>query len=240
MEGHQIESRRFKATLEFLAGWASSCCSPRLRFSGHANNSNSFVIRNARLFDGHKVLGQADVWVQEGKIQAVGKDLKVPSDLKVVDGSGDTLLPGLIDSHTHAWGDALKEAEIFGVTTELDMFTDVKFMQPTRKDQAEGKDLDWADLRSAGTLATAPGGHGTEYGIQIPTLTAPAEAQAWVDARIAEGSDYIKIVVDDASAYGGHRPTLSMETVKALVEAAHKRGKLDSGPHRQTSRMPEP
>jgi hypothetical protein len=47
-----------------------------------------------------------------------------------------------------------------------------------------------------------------------------------VDARIAEGSDYIKIVIDDASAYGGHRPTLDNETLKALIDAAHKRGKL--------------
>jgi len=220
-------SPRFKATLRVL-GWMGfyALLSAPAFFVGHASNSNGFVIRNARVFDGRKVFGQADVLVQDGKIQAVGKNLKAPSDIKVIAASGDTLLPGLIDSHTHAWGDALKEAEIFGVTTELDMFTDVKFMQQTKKEQAAGKDLDQADLRSAGTLATAPGGHGTEYGITIPTLTSPAEAQAWVDARIAEGSDYIKIVVDDASAYGGHRPTLSMETVKALVEAAHKREKL--------------
>ena len=112
------------------------------------------------------------------------------------------------------------------MTTELDMFTDVKYMQQTKKEQAEGKDLDLADLRSAGTLATAPGGHGTEYGIPIPSLSSPSEAQAWVDARIAEGSDYIKIVIDDASAYGSHRPTLDQQTLKALIEAAHKRGKL--------------
>ena len=61
---------------------------------------------------------------------------------------------------------------------------------------------------------------------EIPTLSAPSEAQAWVDARIAEGSDYIKIVIDDFSAYGGHRPTLNKETLKAVIDAAHKRGKL--------------
>jgi imidazolonepropionase-like amidohydrolase len=195
-------------------------------FPASANAGNSFVIRHARVFDGHNVLKNTDVWVEDGKIKSVGKDLKVSSDVKTIDGTGDTLIPGLIDSHTHAWGDALKEAEIFGVTTELDMFTDVKFMQQTKKEQAEGKDLDQADLRSAGSLATTPGGHGTEYGIQVPTLTAPAEAQAWVDARIVEGSDYIKIIYDDASAYGGHRPTLSKETMKAVIEAAHKRGKM--------------
>ncbi len=191
-----------------------------------AGGPSGFVVRNALVFDGHKSLGQSDVWVENGKIKAVGKNLKVPSDIRVVDGSGDTLLPGLIDSHTHAWGTALKDAEIFGVTTELDMFTDVKYVQQTKKELAEGKDLDLADLRSAGTLATAPGGHGTEYGIQIPTLSSPSEAQAWVDARVAEGSDYIKIVVDDASAYGNHRPTLDRQTLKALIDAAHKRGKL--------------
>ena len=192
----------------------------------HADSANSFVIRNARVFDGSRLLGQSDVWVSNGNIKAVGKNLKVPADVKVVDAYGDTLLPGLIDAHTHAWGDALKRAQIFGVTTELDMFTDVSYMQQTKKDQAEGRHLDQADLRSAGTLATAPGGHGTEYGITIPTLSTPAEAQDWVDARVAEGSDYIKIVLDDGSAYGLHRPTLNKETLTAVIEAAHKDGKM--------------
>jgi imidazolonepropionase-like amidohydrolase len=195
-------------------------------FVAKASNGNAFVVRHARVFDGHNLLANYDVWVENGRIKSLGKELKVPSDVKVIDATGDTLLPGLIDSHTHAWGDALKEAEIFGVTTELDMFTDVKYMQQEKKNQAEGKDLDMADLLSAGTLATAPGGHGTEYGMPIPTLSTPVEAQAWVDARIAEGSDYIKIVYDDASAYGGHRPTLSKETLKAVIDAAHKRGKM--------------
>ena len=224
----QMKSQKLAATLK-IVGWIGFCLllTPPSIFLASADSDHSgFVIRHARVFDGHKVFSQADVWVDGGKIKAIGKDLKVPSDVKVVDATGDTLLPGLIDAHTHAFGDALKEAEIFGVTTELDMFTDVKYMQQVKKDQAENRDLDLADLRSAGTLATAPGGHGTEYGIQIPTLSTPAEAQGWVDARIAEGSDYIKIVIDDASAYGGHRPTLDKETLKALVDAAHKRGKL--------------
>ena len=222
-----MKSKRFLATLRVL-GWMAFfflLSAPAIILADQ-DHSNSFVIRGARVFDGHKVIGQADVWVDSGKIKAVGKSLKVPSNVRAIGAAGDTLLPGLIDAHTHAWGDALKEAEIFGVTTELDMFTSLQFMQPTKKHQAEGKDLDQADLFSAGSLATAPGGHGTEYGIPVPTLTSPSEAQAWVDARIAEGSDYIKIIVDDASAYGSHRPTLSIETVKALIDAAHKRGKL--------------
>jgi imidazolonepropionase-like amidohydrolase len=191
-----------------------------------AGNGTSFLIRNARVFDGHKVLPPSDVWLESGKIRAVGRQLKVPSGVKVVDAAGDTLIPGLIDSHTHVWGNALKKAVIFGVTTELDMFTDVRFMQPIKEAQAEGKSLDRADLFSAGSLATAPGGHGTEYGVLVPTLSSALEAQAWVDARIAEGSDYIKIIVDDGSTYGSRQPTLDMETVKALIHAAHQRGRL--------------
>jgi imidazolonepropionase-like amidohydrolase len=222
-----MNSRRFLPTLKVL-GWIAfySLLSAPAVILASPDDGNSFVIRNARVFDGHAVLEKSDVWIENGKIKAVGADLKVPSSVKAVDAAGDTLLPGLIDAHTHAWGDALKQAEIFGVTTELDMFTAVKYMQQTKKDQADGRLLDLADLRSAGTLATAPGGHGTEYGIPIPTLSTPAEAQAWVDARIAEGSDYIKIVIDDASAYGGHRPTLDNATLKALIDAAHKRGKI--------------
>lgn len=222
-----MKSGKFAVTLRVLGriGFCLLLCAPAV-WGADISNSSSFVIRNARVFDGRKTLGQPDVWIAGGKIKAIGRSLKTPTDLKVIDGSGATLLPGLIDAHTHAWGTALKEAEIFGVTTEFDMFTDAKYMQQIKKEQADGKDVDFADLRSAGTLATALGGHGTEYGMTIPTLSSPAEAQAWVDARVAEGSDYIKIIVDDASAYGGHRPTLNKETVKALIDAAHKRGKM--------------
>jgi len=222
-----MNSRRFAATLRVLAwmGFYLLLSAPAI-FITRADSGNSFVVRRARVFDGQKVLEQTDVWVDGGKINAVGKSLKTPPGLKVIDASSDTLLPGLIDSHTHTWGDALKEAEMFGVTTELDMFTSVEFMQKTKKEQSEGKNLDRADLFSAGSLATAPGGHGTEYGIPVPTLTSPGEAQVWVDARIAEGSDYIKIIVESGT-YGRHDiPTLNRATTKAIIAAAHARGKL--------------
>jgi imidazolonepropionase-like amidohydrolase len=195
---------------------------PRPQAAGSAN----FIITNVRIFDGHKIIARGSVWVEAGRIKAVGAAVKAPASVRVIDGAGDTLLPGLIDAHTHAWGDALKEALVFGVTTELDMFTDHKYAAQERSAQAAGKDLDLADLRSAGTLVTAPGGHGTEYGIAIPTITKPEDAQAFVDARIAEGSDYIKIISDDGSAYGRVMPTVSKEIIAAIVTAAHKRGKL--------------
>jgi imidazolonepropionase-like amidohydrolase len=143
-----------------------------------------------------------------------------------VSGAGKMLIPGLIDAHVHAYPEnALAESLALGVTTDLDMFNDMRLVKARRADLAGGKSQG-ADLYSSGTLATTPHGHGTEYGIAIPTLTKPDEAQAWVDARIAEGSDYIKIILDDGSTYGTQIPTLDTATLKALVVAAHARGKL--------------
>lgn len=189
-------------------------------------DARTFVIRRARVFDGDKFLPATDVSVESGLIKAVGKNLKVAAGTKEIDASGDTLLPGLIDSHTHTWGNALEQALIFGVTTELDMFSDPKFDADVRKREAAGQNLNAADLRSSGTLVTSPKGHGTEYGIPIPTLASAADAQSFVDARIAEGSDYIKIIYDDGSAYGSSIPTLTKEALAAVIVAAHNRKKM--------------
>jgi imidazolonepropionase-like amidohydrolase len=187
------------------------------------------VIEHVRVFDGTRLIADTNVVVEGGMIGAMGATVARPAGAEVVDGKGKTLLPGLIDSHTHTIGAAsLEQAPIFGVTTDLDMFTDPRMAADVKKQQKEGKLANYADLRSAGYLATAPGGHGTEYGLKVPTLTQPDEAQAWVDARIAEGSDYIKAIYDDAIEYGvgKPRPTLSKATLKALADATHKHGKL--------------
>jgi len=189
-------------------------------------SGRSIVIKNVRIFDGSTVIPTGAVIIEGAKIKSVGKTADPPDGAEIIDGTGHTLLPGLIDSHTHAFGAALKQAVMFGVTTELDMFSDYRTAAQMRKDQAEGKATDRADLFSAGTLVTAPGGHGTEYGMKIPTITAPGEAQAFVDARIDEGSDYIKIVYDDGKSYGLNNPTVSKETMAAVIASAHKRGKL--------------
>jgi len=184
------------------------------------------LFRNARVFDGTRVLETTDVLVRDGRIVRVGKGIAAPDGAEVVDAAGKTLLPGLIDAHTHAWADALEQALMFGITTELDQFTNQQMAATMRTEQKAGNVATRADLFSAGTLVTAPKGHGTEYGMEIPTITAPAEAQGFVDARIAEGSDWIKIVYDDGKTYGMNTPTVGKETMRAVITAAHKRGKL--------------
>jgi imidazolonepropionase-like amidohydrolase len=193
------------------------------------STSRPILIEHVRVFDGTRVLENSSVLVEGGIVRSVAANIPRPTDATVMDGTGKTLLPGLIDAHTHTIVETLlQQAPVFGVTTDLDMFTDPATAARIKKEQREGKLLDYADLRSAGYLATTPGGHGTEYGLAVPTLTRPEEAQAWVDARIAEGSDYIKVVYDDSTEYGLEKPkpTLSKEVLKALADAAHKRGKL--------------
>jgi imidazolonepropionase-like amidohydrolase len=186
-----------------------------------------FLVRDVTVFDGTRLRRGQDVLVEGGVIAAIGRHLDVPADITRVEGSGRTLLPGLIDAHVHVLkADDLRTALAFGVTTELDMFTSHALASAIKAEQAAGGGRDQADLRSAGTLVTAPGGHGTEYGEPIPTLSSAEEAQAFVDARIAEGSDYIKAVLDDGRAFGFSRPTLARSTLCAVVAAAHARRRL--------------
>jgi imidazolonepropionase-like amidohydrolase len=185
----------------------------------------SFAIRGARVFDGEKTLEAANVIVQNGRIEAVGTDAIIPPNLLVVDGKGKTVFPGLIDSHTHSYGGlALTDALQFGVTTELDMFATPGVIRDNRARRDRLERTDSADLYSAGFLATVPMGHGTQFGIEVPTVDAASSPAAWVDARVAEGSDYIKIVYEPGIPWV--LASLDQDQVRQLVQAAHARQRL--------------
>jgi imidazolonepropionase-like amidohydrolase len=184
------------------------------------------LIRGARVFDGVGVRESAAVLVAAGRVAAVAGHLDVPGT-PVVDGCGGTLLPGFVDAHVHAFPGSLAVAARFGVTTEIDMFNDPAVIASLRRLAAERSDV--ADLRSAGTGATVPGGHPTALvgrGVYrpFPTITAPGEAEDFVAARVAEGSDFVKVMVEDGTAVGRRVPTLPDATIAALVTAAHRRG----------------
>src|SRR5205823_6330290 len=59
----------------------------------------------------------------------------------------------------------------------------------------------------------------------IPTLADAAQAEAFVAARVAEGSDWIKVVYDDFHLLGQHLPTLDLDTLTAVIAAAHDQGR---------------
>ncbi|MCZ0936468.1 MAG: CIA30 family protein [Gemmatimonadetes bacterium] len=186
----------------------------------------SFAIVDVTLFDGEAFRRNQDVWVEDGRVRRVGAKLRLPEDLPRVDGRGHTLLPGLIDGHVHTFGGTLGDALRFGVTSVLDQFTDPSLVAAARTTRDEIARTGEADLFSAGMLATAPGGHGTQFGLAVEPLTGPEGADAWVRARKAEGSDWIKIVSEDGAAYRGEIPSLERETIAALIGAAHAEGLL--------------
>ena len=195
-----------------------------------ASAQSTFVVRDVRLFDGERVTEHRSVVVRDGVIAQVGgAEDAVPAGAQVVDGRGRTLLPGLIDAHIHLSDETeadLRQSLALGVTTNLDMWNGgARFERIKALRATDAPDV--ADVRTAGFGATAPGGHPSQMGGgAFPTITDSADAQAFVDARIAEGSDYIKIIYDDLSSLGRKQPMLDKRTLAGLVAAAHARGKL--------------
>lgn len=115
------------------------------------------AIVNVHVFDGTKMLGQKNVVFQHGKIISISNE--VPIGAEVIDGRGCTLLPGLIDAHVHTSEDSLRDAILFGVTTELEMQGGMT--KKGRELQLKDK-FNVADVRSSGMALTAPGGHPDE------------------------------------------------------------------------------
>jgi imidazolonepropionase-like amidohydrolase len=204
-------------------------CSPLALGQTHAPSQ---LVRDVRVFDGERVVEHRSVLIQDGKIAQVGDAKWNVPGAEIIEGRGRTLLPGFIDAHVHITDnteDSARQALRFGVTTQLDMFSGGERLKKIKKLESEDRP-DLADARTAGAGATVPGGHPTQMGgPPTPTLTSPDEAQAFVDARIAEGSDYIKIIHDDGSNWtwtDKRVPMLDNATMRAVIEAAHKRGKL--------------
>lgn len=185
------------------------------------------LITEVRVFDGDAVSPAADVLIEDGVITSAASTFT--PDV-VVPGAGRTLLPGLIDSHVHVFDGDLSRALRYGVTTELDMFCLPANLARQRRIAAARDDV--ADLRSSGLLATAPGGHPTQLlkpelsdmlGDAVgdfATVSTVDDVAGFVAARVAEGADYLKVVVERGSG----QPTLSPDVVTALVSAGHEAG----------------
>jgi imidazolonepropionase-like amidohydrolase len=195
-----------------------------LLLSASIVSAQSFAVRQVRVFDGNQVQTGMTVVVRDGIIASVQAGTAIPPGVEVIDGNGRTLLPGLFDSHGHMYGNALTQALAFGVTTVLDMFTRADFAAERREEQRKGLATGRADLLSAGLLVTAPGAHGTQYGIEISTITAPEEAAAAVKTRLAQGSDYIKIIYRVQACKTGC-PSIDSATMRAVITETHRRGR---------------
>ncbi|MGX6607312.1 amidohydrolase family protein [Micromonosporaceae bacterium Da 78-11] len=167
------------------------------------------ALTNVRVFDGQALTAPRTVVIENGLIgiSALGA--------RTIDGQGATLLPGLIDAHIHLEDlTTLEQLTGYGVTTGLDMGC-----WPASRVNALRRRPGLTDIRSAGLPAVGPGSRQSQLPNFPPSevITGPGQAPRFVAARVAEGSDYIKLIAD--------QPGLDQATLTALANAAHAFGK---------------
>jgi imidazolonepropionase-like amidohydrolase len=168
-------------------------------------------------------------------------DFSLPAGARVYDLHGKTILPGLVDLHTHLGADGcftgtmgesrlrreLRADLSSGVTTVLDLGSLPWLAAERIRSQNDG--WDGPEILLAGPMITAPGGHPTAAEGRLSAMTARVsnekEARLAV-ARIADGgADVIKAVLEPGG-YGGMsaKPSLDARELAAIAEEAHARG----------------
>lgn len=188
------------------------------------------LIHNVRVFDGQRTMDRWDVLIDGGRIVRVGRGLRSHS-AEQIDGTGKTLLPGLIDSHVHGFPGAPADALRFGVTTEVEMFSMAgRQALAAQESQRQGfRPAAGADQWSSGVGVTPPGGVIAKNAPpgSFPTLSNQDDADAFIAARAAEGSDHIKVFYDDGSWNGARTARyekFSREQLGRIIRAARKHG----------------
>jgi imidazolonepropionase-like amidohydrolase len=178
--------------------------------------TSATAITNVRVFDGTQLGEPATVILQDGLISGRA----APDGADLVDGAGGTLLPGFIDTHVHVSEQAHLEALAWwGVTTALDMGAP-KFDATMALRELPGLPA----LKTAGRPASGPDSMFIRK-MGFPPSTAvsgPGDAARFIADRIAEQSEYIKIIVEDPR-FPGAKP-LSAATIAALAAAARDAG----------------
>jgi imidazolonepropionase-like amidohydrolase len=211
---------------------------------GPSGPDRVLVLRGGRIFDGTGAAAHAGTLVIErNKILKIlpASVAEWPTNAEVVDVAGKTILPGLIDLHTHLTyplteGDvqhapseadatlrAVEKLRYFlesGITSVRDVGSqgDVTFRlkEWVREDRLAGP-----RVFPAGQFITAEGGHSTE--------NTPDEWIKWMGAtRIASGPDDWRLAVReqfhqgaDVIKLGSH---FSLAEITAAVEEAHELG----------------
>ncbi len=166
------------------------------------------ALTGVRVFDSTGLTEPTTVVIDGSQI---GSD---PDGAEALDCAGATLLPGLFDAHVHLLApDDLRALAAHGVTTALDMAC----WPRERVDSFRGQ---VPDVRSAGLPAIGPGGnHAKMPGMpEEAILTTSGQAAGFVARRVAEGSDYIKVVIEG--------DLLDQPTIDAVIAEGKAHGKL--------------
>jgi imidazolonepropionase-like amidohydrolase len=188
--------------------------------------SSAIVVRAAHLISGagDAVSSPGIVVIRGDRIQAVGSGVPIPADARIIDLGGATLLPGLIDLHTHLtstgvhWEEELLkttpgQAALHGahnaLITLMAGFTTCRDMGPTwpytdidlRKAIDEGV-VPGPRLQVAGNYVSPTGGAGDarqfSIYVDVPIVKnladGPDEIRKAVRTNLKAGADFIKIL----------------------------------------------
>ena len=181
------------------------------------------VYEGARLIvgDGRAPIEDSAFIVENNRFSQVGRkgQLKIPAGAARVDLTGKTVMPAIIDTHTHMAVtrpellDQLQRKAYHGVGAVMSLGQDtgdVAFQ--VRAENLPGA----ARLRTAGRGITAPEPGRTEAPYWI---TSEAEARKVVQELAAKKVDFVKIWVDDRD---GKFKKLTPQLYGAVIDEAHK------------------
>ena len=170
----------------------------------------------ARIIDGtgKPAIENATLVIRNGRIEAVGKHVKVPAGAERIDATGKTIIPGLINAHGHVnRQDQLGLYLRDGITTVLSLGGDKEFAL-----------REYCQKATPGTVPRLYVAGPIQDSTAIPgavAVTTPEEARKSVDELIQHKPDIIKVRVDD---FRGARPKMSPEVYGAVIDEAHKHG----------------
>jgi len=209
------------------------------------SEQESTLFKDIAVFDGDRLLPHRDVLISGSTIRGVAStgQLDVPAGARVVEGSGLTLLPGLVDSHVHLFSagekggmppaaESIGEAFLYsGVTTVL-VAAGGSEVTKLRERRAAGEVLA-PHLYASGPGLTAPGGHPIPLlramlpwplsALMLANVVTAAngdEAKARVQEIDAEHSpEFLKITYDDLPPGSPH---LSSESLIAAIAEAER------------------
>ncbi len=210
--------------------------------AGAQSSSGRVALVGARVIDGNgnAPIENATVLISGGMIQAVGAKnaIRIPAGVQQIDVSGKTLMPLLVDDHTHvgqtingldpapnAYTEENIRAQLehllaYGVGTIAVMGTDRDLIYKLRAEQEAGK-LPGAHFYTAGrgfgVKGGAPGGAGAAWDVNRPDT--PEEARAEVRELAAHHPSFVKIWVDDSY---GRVPKMKPEIYQAIIDEAHR------------------
>jgi imidazolonepropionase-like amidohydrolase len=202
-----------------------------------AGAQTTTAITGARVLDGTGAPVRLETVILQGdRILAVSSNAQIPPGARIVDATGQTLMPGLFDLHTHLnasgtdavddLGKSLKAYLVCGVTSVNDYSVYGEMLAPLRALQSSGVLLG-PRVKFAIRFGT-PEGHGAEFGwgdYFTQLVSTPAQAHAAMKKILPYKPDVIKAFTDGwRYETGDDLTSMNLATLSAIVEDAHHAG----------------